>query len=170
VAGWGTWVSQDFFATVGIPLTQGREFTWSDTASQPPVSVVNVALASALFPRGDAVGQRIRANDANQVLTIVGVVADSSPGDFRITNLPTVYRPLTQEPRLLNSPILIVRASDNRRLAEGIRASIEPLGRHRVADVQTIGDQTDRLTTHLSKDQLEAGLAGNCVDAASTRE
>lgn len=54
-------IGADYFRTLRTPLLRGRAFTreemFSDTA--PPVAIVDEALAAALFPAGDALGQRI---------------------------------------------------------------------------------------------------------------
>ena len=50
-------VGTDFFATMGIPLLQGRAFNARDTADSPTVAVVNQALARRVFPRENPIGQ-----------------------------------------------------------------------------------------------------------------
>lgn len=120
------------------------------------MATINKALAARLFPNGDAIGQRFRINDRNEVVSIVGVAADASPGDFRIGQLPTVYRPLLQAPQFLNSPILLVRASDSGGLAQRLRAIIEGANRHRFGVLQTIEDQTDRF---LVRERLLSAVA-----------
>ena len=61
-------VSPGFFQTVGIPMVRGRDFFWTDDARHPAVAIVNDSLSRAIFPRGDAVGQRIRIGKDVQVL------------------------------------------------------------------------------------------------------
>ena len=75
-ANWNV-VTPDYFRTLGIPLARGRTFTDRDTASSPPVIVVNETFARRMFPAGDAIGHRIRSwRDENLLREIVGVVAD----------------------------------------------------------------------------------------------
>ena len=75
-ANWNV-VTPDYFRTLGIPLVRGRAFTDRDTASSPPVIVVNETFARRMFPAGDAIGHRIRSwRDENLLREIVGVVAD----------------------------------------------------------------------------------------------
>ncbi len=40
-----------FFATLGIPLQQGRDFTWRDRGDAPKVVIINETLAHQLFPQ-----------------------------------------------------------------------------------------------------------------------
>ena len=60
-------VGADYFATMGIPILRGRNFTFSEAtqANSPPVAIIDEALAKKLWPDGDALGQRIQiASDA----------------------------------------------------------------------------------------------------------
>lgn len=92
-----------FFATIGVPVVAGRDFTWSenDTVSRIRSAVVNQSFAQTLFPGQDAIGQSFFTNfgprctspSANAPLTIVGVVADSRTG-LRGDAQPTLYAPL----------------------------------------------------------------------------
>jgi predicted permease len=55
-------VGADYFATMGLPLLRGREFTKieAETPGAPPVAIVDDVLAKKLWPEGDALGQRIQ--------------------------------------------------------------------------------------------------------------
>jgi ABC-type antimicrobial peptide transport system permease subunit len=62
VRGWtaGTWiVGTDYFATAGIPITEGREFTNADTMSAPARVVISQALARNLWPNQHAIGKHL---------------------------------------------------------------------------------------------------------------
>src|SRR4029450_8706826 len=52
-------IAPAYFATLGTPLRQGREFTDRDTASSPFVAIVNESLARAVVGDGSAVGRRV---------------------------------------------------------------------------------------------------------------
>jgi putative ABC transport system permease protein len=88
-----------YFETMGIALLQGRLFEASDSATGPPVAIVDAALARRWFGSEDAaIGQRMRigAGSNNPVRTIVGVVrAVSHTGPGRMPPL-TAYAPQTQ--------------------------------------------------------------------------
>ena len=92
-----TIVSPGYFATLGIRLLEGREFTRSDTANSAAVVIINEAFAKACWPGSSAIGQRIGQPDAWQ--EIVGVVADvrsaTDPGEP--TTRFQCYRPLAQD-------------------------------------------------------------------------
>jgi putative ABC transport system permease protein len=69
-------VSPRYFETLGIPILQGRAFIPADKEGAPPVAIVNQVLARKLFPKGDAVGHRIRRSGARDWETIAGVVGE----------------------------------------------------------------------------------------------
>jgi predicted permease len=90
-------VGGDYFATMGIPLLQGRAFAAADTAGAPQVAVVNDALAKALWPGEAAVGKRFHDRAADgPIVEVIGVVRgmqDLVPGE---TPHPYIFRPLGQ--------------------------------------------------------------------------
>ena len=71
-------ISPNYFATVGLPLTRGRDFAESDLASSSPVVIVNEALARRVFPEENPVGRQVRLlpSQAAWRLRRVGEVAN----------------------------------------------------------------------------------------------
>lgn len=70
-------VSDDYFATLRIPIVEGRAFISSDRDGAPGVCIINEQLARKLFPGQSAIGQvLLRGRDADVRNTIVGVIAD----------------------------------------------------------------------------------------------
>jgi len=64
----------DYFRTMEIPLIAGRFFTAADTDKSQPVVLIDQKMADRFWPKGDAVGKRIRQGDKEPWLTVVGVV------------------------------------------------------------------------------------------------
>lgn len=58
-------VGEDYFKTAGVPLLRGRPFTVVEATqpASPPVVIINEALASHLWPEGDALGQYLQLSD-----------------------------------------------------------------------------------------------------------
>lgn len=76
----GADVMPGYFATAGIPLLDGRDFTENDSIDNPTVVVVSQRTAETLFPGDRAVGQKVRfdLNDSTESWsTIVGVVGNT---------------------------------------------------------------------------------------------
>jgi putative ABC transport system permease protein len=132
-----------FFATVGVPLLSGRDFTLHDNAAAPPVAIVNQSLGDRMFPSGGAVGGRVRLPASKQTLTIVGVVRDVSPGDRRISNHPLVYRPALQA-LPFPAPSVVIRTASAASLAADVRGVVSALGRHEIASFRTLDEQMER--------------------------
>jgi hypothetical protein len=68
------------FATLGVPLRRGRDFTSDDRAGSELAMIVSEGLAGALFPGQDPLGRRVVCCEGSREdprwKTIVGVVAD----------------------------------------------------------------------------------------------
>jgi putative ABC transport system permease protein len=125
---YGSWVSNDFFRSMGIPLKKGRVFTDQDRADTTPVVAVNEAMARRFWPGQDAVGKRIRWGGWNPPggwLTIAGVVADVKFSSLEAESPPTVYMPVFQIPRIRRDAVFIARTTaDPASLAAAMRREI----------------------------------------------
>ena len=87
-------VGPDYFATMGIPLIAGREFTRADDENAPRVAIVNQTMAARYWRGKDPVGQRLEVK-GNWAL-VVGVVKDSKYYSMEETPRPFFYVPLRQ--------------------------------------------------------------------------
>ena len=123
--------SPGYFGALRIPVLDGRGLADSDTPESLKVAVVNHALASRFFPRGGAVGARIRIGRDPKApwRTIVGVVGDVRHTGPEKEPGPEVFLPVTQAIDR-NDMSLVVRAEgDPAALAGAIRdtaRSIDP--------------------------------------------
>ena len=73
----GQWnvVGPGYFATLGMPMLRGREFTEHDDSAGTPVMIVNKDFADKMFPGENAIGKRVRSwRDENLLREIVGIV------------------------------------------------------------------------------------------------
>jgi len=68
-------VGPDYFATMGIPIVSGREFTRADDEKAAPVAVVNETMAARYWRNRNPVGERLQVK--GRWLQVVGVVKDS---------------------------------------------------------------------------------------------
>ena len=71
-------VTPGYFAAMGIPLLQGRDFSPDDTPTSPPVIIIDRALARQYFPDTDPVGQYLKWGPESSATKaeIIGVVGD----------------------------------------------------------------------------------------------
>ena len=112
---YGSWVSDDHFRVMGIPLKSGRVFNSEDRADTTPVVMINESMARRFWPGQDAVGKRIRWGGWNPQgwLTIAGVVADVKFSTLEDETPLTVYMPVFQIPRIRRDAIFIARTTDD---------------------------------------------------------
>jgi predicted permease len=91
-------VSTHFLDSIGVPIVRGRGFTAQDTASSPPVVIVNQAFAKKLFPNQDPIGLHFGIDDVKYSGSwqIVGVFADFKLNNPREEVHPVYLRPLAQ--------------------------------------------------------------------------
>ncbi|HEX9581186.1 MAG TPA: ABC transporter permease [Gemmatimonadales bacterium] len=76
-------VTPGFFATFGVRVIEGRDFTPQDRQAAIPVALVNQAFVDRNFPTRAALGERLRLGRSESEqpwLTIVGVVPDLRVG------------------------------------------------------------------------------------------
>jgi predicted permease len=89
--------SPGYFAAVHTPLLRGRDFLDSDTLDSAPVTIVNQAMADALWPGDDAVGKQVGVATIRYPLrTVIGVVANVKQSSLRETTAPQMYVPYSQ--------------------------------------------------------------------------
>jgi predicted permease len=86
-------VSDGFLTAMNVPLLDGREFEAGDTATAPPVVVINRSAARRLFGSARAVGQVVDWHVGNHAvqMTVVGVVEDVRQVSLAQETFPEVY-------------------------------------------------------------------------------
>ena len=87
-------VSPDYFATMGIPLISGREFTRADDENAPRVAIVNQTMVARYWLGQNPIGQRLQVK--GNWVQVVGVVKDSKYYSIEETPRPFFYVPLRQ--------------------------------------------------------------------------
>ncbi|HLK63295.1 MAG TPA: ABC transporter permease [Bryobacteraceae bacterium] len=118
-------VGPDYFATMRIPLLEGRDFTDRDDPSSGPVSIVNQAFAQRYFHGESPVGRKIDA--AGKSWRIVGMAKDSKYFSPTEAARPYLYLPFRQSDRSAAELDVLVRTAGN-------PADAIPLFRKAVAD------------------------------------
>jgi putative ABC transport system permease protein len=94
-----TRVGAEYFATLGVSLLAGRNFSSVDTPSSPRVAIVNETMARRLWPHDSAVGKRFRLRSLDgPPVEIVGVVADYKVNTIGEGATPYIHYAYTQAP------------------------------------------------------------------------
>jgi predicted permease len=140
-------ITPTYFATLGIPLLEGRGFAADVKRDGPRQIVINEKLAKAFWPGESAVGKRLGTvvNNANVWLEVIGVVGHTeAAGD--ITKPRTelyLYSPLVQEPWAFMN--VMIRSRHPAALADTARRAVSELDADLALDrVGTIPQQVDR--------------------------
>ncbi len=99
-------VSPGFFATLGLPVLEGRDFDDADRNGSERVAIVSQSVAQRMFPKGEALNHHVMWTDpilkvvpmmSTEPLRIVGIVPDLDDVNFVPGPTMTVYRPSGQE-------------------------------------------------------------------------
>ncbi len=131
-------VTPGYFATLQIPLRQGRDFTDTDVDGRPRVAIVNEAFVRQLSADVPAIGRRL-SDSLGETQEIVGVVGDvtlaSLDGELR----PTIYLPFAQLP--VGSLTFVVRAAggDAAALGRAVEAAVRAVDPNQpVSDIRPL--------------------------------
>jgi predicted permease len=91
-------VDENYFATIGTPIVEGRGFLASDDANAPPVIVVNQFFVTH-YGIKDPIGKRVKIGEKNgRWAQIVGVAVTGKYLTVFEPPMDFVYRPMRQQP------------------------------------------------------------------------
>jgi len=136
-------VHGDFFKTLRIPIIAGRAYDASDRPDIPETAILNETAAKRYFPKGDAVGHRIKIGpDPNSAwMTVIGIAGDIHTDALDVPIEPTIYANHRRE-AWMRSMSLVMRSSLSAAdagplIRAAVRAQNPSLA---VNDVATLGD------------------------------
>jgi putative ABC transport system permease protein len=131
-------VTPGYFATMGIPLTSGRDFTTRDGSGAPVVAIVNQEFVKRYFPNENPIGKRISlgweqdtaATGGNMTLggEIVGVVGNVKRRGLNQEVYPETYASFMQ-PTFPSFSVVVRSSSDPSTVMAAIRAQMRELDR-----------------------------------------
>jgi putative ABC transport system permease protein len=109
-------VTPDYFATMGIPLLQGRPFAETDDTSGKGVAIINEAFARQFFPNENPLGQSVGDitdvdKDSPTEFEVVGVIGNVRGTALDKEPVPEIYTPYRQTPRTFGQ--LAIRTEQN---------------------------------------------------------
>ena len=98
-------VSPGFFASLGVPIVDGRDFNDNDRRDSEPVVIISQSVARRMFPDGQAVNRHVSWTDpvmkfidmSPEPRRIVGVAADIDDTHIVPRPMLTIYHPMTQQ-------------------------------------------------------------------------
>jgi putative ABC transport system permease protein len=121
-------VDAQYFRTMEVPLTTGRNFTALDTYKTQPVAVIDQTLERQYWQDKDPLGQQLKFGFGRglQGVTIVGVVGDIKSDGFEAPSVPHIYVALGQFAPV-NAVVFLRSRGDVEHLGEEVRHEVESL-------------------------------------------
>ena len=137
--------SPQYFASLGIPILRGREFEERDGGPGTRWALINEALARQQFPGENPLGRRLRIEQNEAPLTILGVVGNVRGAGLDREPAPEIYFPYTDvdaKGMLTDSALVIRTAVPPARLAADLRAAVHAvdpgLPLHQIATMEEV--------------------------------
>jgi putative ABC transport system permease protein len=153
-------VSPGYFRTLGIPLREGRDFTWGDDAPAPKVAIVSESLARRFWPGRSALGRRIRIfqnRGEAPWLTIVGVAADVHYRELEAVR-PDIYVPFPQWPHWAMDLVVLTGSPDPLSLAPSVTDAVQTLDPdHPISGITTL---EEAVSDSVARPRLRSFLMG----------
>jgi putative ABC transport system permease protein len=160
-------ISPGFFATLGLPILQGRDFNDADRSGSGLVAIVSQSLALRMFPRENALNHYVMWTDPilkvvpmlpPQPQRIIGIVADMD--DTHIVPKPTmtIYHPFAQEAAMGGGRMFVHVRSNPYALVTPIRRIMRSMSADQ--PVERAATLEDVRAEVLSPDRLNAMVFG----------
>jgi predicted permease len=136
-------VGPGYFATMGIPLVRGREFTDRDVKGAPRVAIINETMARYFFGDTDPIGRRFGlGRESDTSIEIVGVVKDVRSLALRETPPRYAYLPYTQDDSLTQLTFYVRAAGAQAHVIDAVRQTVRRLDANLpVFDVKSMDTQ-----------------------------
>ncbi|MCU1236501.1 MAG: hypothetical protein JWP63_4468 [Candidatus Solibacter sp.] len=142
---WFDTVSPGYFATLGMPLIAGRDFTARDRAGSPRVAIVNDVFASSFFKNESPIGHRFgTGRSAKADIEIVGVVRGSKYSKVDEKIPPVVYLAYAQDENPSSLVVYARAAGDPKVTFSALRREINAIDSGLpISHLRTMEDQLD---------------------------
>jgi predicted permease len=112
-------ISPGYFATLHLPLREGRDFQNSDRGRV--TAIISQSLAQKLWPNADPIGRKLV--DLGKAHEVIGVVMDARSNNLDEPPVDMLYIPMWQRPQT-SSSILVRTAMDPKAIAATLRATV----------------------------------------------
>jgi putative ABC transport system permease protein len=160
-------VSPGFFATLGLPVLEGRDFNDADSNSAEPVAIVSETLARRIFPDGHALNHHVLWTDPVlqfapilklESRRIIGIVPDIDNSNLVPRPTMTIYHPSRQEQFLAGGRLIVNVRSDPYGLVQPITRILRNLSADQpVEQAATLEDVRAKV---LSPERLNVMVSG----------
>jgi predicted permease len=149
-------VTPRYFATLGTPMVEGREFVTTDSATAVQGVVINQVLAQRLWPGTSAIGKRLRLESpTSPELEVIGVARPSFYRALGERPRPALWVNLDRNPRARVTMVVRSRGSELA-LLPAIRAAIRAID----PTLPVVGLGTLRQHVSVAYTSTESGAIG----------
>jgi putative ABC transport system permease protein len=159
-------ITPAFFATLGLPIIEGRDFNEADREGGESVAIISQSAARRMFPNG-ALNHHLIWDDPllkfapminNEPQRIIGVVADMD--DLNLVPVPTMtlYRPFAQEAAMGGGNLIVHVSSNPYALVKPITRILRDMSADQ--PVERAATLDDIRTEVLSSDRLNVVVFG----------
>jgi predicted permease len=137
-------IDLDYFATAGVPIQSGRDFSEADSENAPSVAIINETMAERYWPGQNVIGKRFQFAGEDVLRQIIGVARTANYDELGEEPLPCVYLPLRQN--YSDAMVLYVRtAGDPAPVLASVQREMRNIDDQVMAnDVRTIGKMIDQ--------------------------
>jgi predicted permease len=163
-------VSPGFFATMGVPILEGRDFNGGDREGNERVVIISQSLANQLYPGENAVDRTLWWTDgvikfigiSGEPRRIVAVVPDFDDENIIPAPAMTIYQPIDQEG--ITGKLFVRAHQEPYALVPAITALIHTMSADQpVEQAATLGDVRAEV---LTPDRLNAIVFGGFAGVA----
>ena len=137
-------VDLDYFGTMRIPITQGRDFTAFDRDQTLSVAIINDTTAARLWPNQNPIGRRFQFTGDKAYRQVVGVVKTTNYASLGEAPQLCVYLPLRQN--FSSWMVLYLRtAADPKTVLTSVQSELRGIDPQvPIEDIRTVGKVIDQ--------------------------
>jgi predicted permease len=153
-------VSPGYFATLGIPVRAGKDFTWSDWGAGKRYALVNQSLTDAYLGGAPPMGRMFGSGTRSPIdVEIIGVVGDARYHDVRGAIPRQTFYNLDAWIHNLNRVCVYVRTTGNpHHVMASLRAAVRRIDSNFVVSgMRTLDEQ---INTRMANERMLSFLAG----------
>jgi putative ABC transport system permease protein len=156
-------ISPAYFATLGVPMIEGRDFNDADRQGTELVAIISQSVAQRIFPNGDVLNHHVTWTDpilkvvpilSPQPMRIVGIVPDIDDQHIVARPTMTIYAAADQNPALAGGRMFIHVRSNPYALINPVRQVLRSMSPDQpVEHAETLADARAEV---ISPDRLNA--------------
>src|SRR5262245_53169265 len=135
-------IGPGYFATMGIPMVRGRDFTDQDNGDSKDVVIISEKTAQQFWPGQDPIGKRLKpglSTSSSPWREVIGIVKDVRQNDFVASPKLQMYFSYRQLKTIAANALVIRTSIEPMSLAVPVRNAIWSVDKDQtVADIDTM--------------------------------